>query len=839
MTTRRTFLKYATVGVGLGGAGFLGIGGSLTATAADAQPLIDGVSAACKRLAPLGWRQLLLDVTRGELDIGAADLKGELIKPLGRVDRGYPGFGDFDSAGRRAIEPGRPDRSLLYHAFASPTVVADKAGTELQGFATLAETEAMENYVYGVRPPSLAELKERAKGRPLGVVVFAPQYRNTPMSVHGRHAELCFSRSGAARVGTLEPSYDARARNFTGLAEDKPFDFRVVPRRFAAYIAVSMDGVGQGFGPQDPQPGDEKLQFWVPLHKLFSGGECLAGLPLDMTLTYGLHNPMLAEFHRFLDIAGLENNWRGADLENPPFVAEDEEIGSFSKRPEFGPGVIEPRPQPFVETAQYQGRPLTFPVDGRYTSDPGNMQLGSMQVLPAVAELHEPRFMEDAFQDTQRPSPQYLNIRHRLLPDGKVENLNLNPDMNEIIRRGGYETLHYTDGTGDGWVAASCPQLEGDIVHWKPAYCMVGLPDFFPKVTQRELMVWWREKVPKPVRAAFWPIQPLALSQTRIAANILLPIGFSIEDTTITAVVSQPTDSAGPVQTPNGPWAVEKAGLPDGSPGLFDPGWDTSQGIYYTDPHRPVQKFLTAHALGSPFIEDAKLCAALGNYWPGVSPDATRVFPPDKKIGGTMYPYPSNVPLTDEEVGIAPTKSGQYMPWDGVRGPKTAEFEGRTVVAYPDPLRTDYIDLVGTMTAALTSRIDTPEYHARALAMEAVYWALGIHDPDFVRKYGEKEAVPKVLRAKSAWAVLSFRSVAGDDAELAAAEKAAGTRLMGERRYFFDVFRWGKEIPDPGDMHTVFVEILERRSFYVAGSTVLMRHAAGGSWKIDRSMPTS
>jgi hypothetical protein len=35
------------------------------------------------------------------------------------------------------------------------------------------------------------------------------------------------------------------------------------------------------------------------------------------------------------------------------------------------------------------------------------------------------------------------------------------------------------------------------------------------------------------------------------------------------------------------------------------------------------------------------------------------------------------------------------------------------------------------------------------------------------------------------------------------------------------------------------VEILERRSFYVAGSTVLMCHGAGGSWKIDRSMPTS
>jgi hypothetical protein len=352
-------------------------------------------------------------------------------------------------------------------------------------------------------------------------------------------------------------------------------------------------------------------------------------------------------------------------------------------------------------------------------------------------------------------------------------------------------------------------------------------------------MNWWNAKVPKPIRAAFFPIEPRALSQTRVAANILLPIGFSIEDTTVTAIVSQPTDSLGPVQAPNGPWSVDKVGLPDGSPGLFDPGWDTSQGIYYTDPLRPVQKFLIAHGLGSPFIEDAKLCAALGNYWPGVSPDATRVFPPDKKIGGHFYPYPSSVPLTDQEIGSAPTNDGTYMPWDGVRGPKAARFQGRSVVAYPNPLRVDYIDLVGTMTAALTSRIDTPEYHARALAMEAVYWALGIHDPDYIAKYGEKEAVNKVILAKAAWAVLSFRVVAANDPGLIAAAAGAGIELAGDRHYSFDVFRWGKEFPDPDDMHTVFVENLEQRTFYVAGTIVLMRPAAGGPWTIDRSMPTS
>jgi hypothetical protein len=206
---------------------------------------------------------------------------------------------------------------------------------------------------------------------------------------------------------------------------------------------------------------------------------------------------------------------------------------------------------------------LTFPVDGRYTSDPANLQLSALQVLPSGAEMREPRYMADASQQTQRPSPQFINIRHRLLPDGRIDNLNLQPDMNGIIRRGCYQALHYFDAGGDGWIAASCPELEGVVEVWKPAYCMVGLPDFFPQITQRELMLWWRDKVPKAVRAALWAIEPLALSQTRIAANITLPAGFSIDDTTIAAIVSQPENQPGPVQTPNGPWTLGKTGLLD------------------------------------------------------------------------------------------------------------------------------------------------------------------------------------------------------------------------------------------------------------------------------------
>ena len=55
---------------------------------------------------------------------------------------------------------------------------------------------------------------------------------------------------------------------------------------------------------------------------------------------------------------------------------------------------------------------------------------------------------------------------------------------------------------------------------------------------------------------------------------------------------------------------------------------------------------------------------------------------------------------------------------------------GKPMVAYPNPYRTDYIDLVGTMTAHLTSRIDAPEYKARIMAMQAVYWAWASTTPN-------------------------------------------------------------------------------------------------------------
>jgi hypothetical protein len=787
---------------------------------------------------------MLLGATGGELDITASDLRAELAKTLGKVDRAYPGFGDFALSGNKAIEPGQPDYSLLYHALAAPTVVADRRGAALRGFPTLAEIDTLENYIYAARGFSLKALRDSYGSMSLAIVTFASHYRNAPMSVSGRHAQLCFARAATARIGNLEPRYDAKLRSFTGLDEQRPFGFRVVPRRFAAYLAVPRQGGAADFGPQDALPDDKDRQFWVPVHKLFSGSECLAGLNLTVELSCGLRNDELAAFHHYLESQGYRNNWSGEVLEEYPFVIKDDNIAALSTIDDYGAGVLVPRPHELIEEARFRGRRLTYPLDPAFTEQRANYQLSSPFVLPVPGDAlpTQPRYLEDAAQESRRPAPEYINGRHRVSGD-KVINLNDEPDLMGTLYQGGFEAQHYIDFSGDGWVIARCSELQAAGVGTRvPAFCMVGLPDFLPELNQRDLMLWWEHEVPKQFRNTLWATPPLALSQTRLAANLELRIGsepelwFSADDDTVSAIVSQIPGSGlertdAKTQTPNGPLNHRKVGLPDGSPGIFDPGWDSSMGTRFNGATNKLQRFLVGHGLGSPFIEDAKLCAALGSYWPGVAPDATRQYQPDKLLSGISYPWPTVVPFTDEEIGIVPAANGKSMPWDGVPGPRR-RADNPTLVAYHDIMRVDYIDILGTMTAALTAKIDAAEYKARILAMAAVYWSLGIHEGDPTDQYN----VNHVLRAKAAWAVLSFRPVGPDDAELAEAQQSTNSSLQGPPRYRFEIFRWGDSMPDPADQKIVLVKIREERIAFTDGREVLLK--TGTTWSRDSSIPT-
>lgn len=858
IVNRRDFMRVA--GVGLAGLLADASGGqfALAGPAAPGAPLIKSVEAVCRRLSRHGWRELLLSVTGDELDLTAANLAGELAKRLTSVRRDVPGFEDFASEGWRAVEPGSPARSLLFHALASPAVTQGAPGQPLTDFPTLAELEAVENYVYGVRPPTLAELRARAGGAPLAVVVFAPEYRTVSHTVLRRHADMAFSRTACARVGNGAPLYDGRRRDFQLLDDADPFAFRAMPARFAPYIAMSVAGrpdsyAPMRFRPRDKDPGkrgDDRRRFWVPLHKVFSGTECVAGLDLDVRLAARFVNRKLQQFHRFMAANGVDTGAKEWDTAEAPFVLRDREIADFSARGEDGQGLVTPKAHPLFERATYRGKPLAFRVpEGYADGDAGaSVWFSGMQILPGEGEaLFYEAYMDGLNTHLGRPAPEYVNMRHELRDDGTVVDLNDDPRLLDRLVRGGYRALHFVDYTADGWVAAVCPQLARSIGRSVPAYSPVAPPDFFPAVMQRELMEWWEKDVPQKLRPGLWSIEPLALSDMRMAANVELrddskkgaarrgapPPVFTIEDDTVTAIVGHPAkgDAARRPRPAAEPTPFTR--LPDGSNGVFDPGWDVSQSRH----ERSKRSYLQNSGLGTPFIEDVKLCAALGSFWPAVVPDATRTFQPGKRPEcNRLWPWPTNVPLTDEEIGIVEVGGGGFYPWDGVRGPQIVRRGAKEWVRYPNINHVDYTTLGGKMTALLTSRVDLKEYAARVLAMAAVYRALGVRYEDQLRGQTgderERRAANRLQLAKSEWAVVSFRKPDGAHAadELRDAEQQAGAKLRAGETYRFHVYRHGQEVGDEQGPRHVLVEMLEQAILYTDGANVL-RRVEGGKWE--------
>lgn len=207
--------------------------------------LIDEVKAICDRLAPLGWGGLLKSVSGGTLDIEQKTpqaLQKVLMARLSHIDRTMPGFEDFDLAGDKGITAGQPSQSLLFHALASPGVVRDAKSALLKGFPTLAEIETVENFVFGIQPPTLDALVKQSGAAKLSIVVYATEYRPCLDTAEGAQAELTFSRTGIARIGTSRPKWYADVRGYWPEDEDNPHGFRVIPVRFTAWLAAPAKG---------------------------------------------------------------------------------------------------------------------------------------------------------------------------------------------------------------------------------------------------------------------------------------------------------------------------------------------------------------------------------------------------------------------------------------------------------------------------------------------------------------------------------------------------------------------------------------------------------------------
>lgn len=782
--------------------------GIIAASVPSGELLIERVRKLCARLSGHGWGDLF---KAHGLDIEATNLRDELLKPLDGMNRGLDGFQDFAREGRRGIEPGWPARSLLYHALASPQVTHAPDGAALTEFPTPAEIEAVENLVYGISLPSMQELRVRVNNAPLAVVVFASEYRPAISSLHQKHADLCFARSGVARVGTAPSQYIPEARGYLPFVEGDPYSVRVLPCRYSAYIAARLPGSPGSFGPlrfQTAPRSDTERLFWVPVHKLFSGPECIRGLSLNVSLTAHHLNEKLRRVHRVLGGEGFDTECHEPKLAHPPFTMRDELLAALSTEVDDGEGLLVPVVHGrLVEEAHYEGKVLTYRVPEKRKPFRSSLIINSR---PSGA----------------RSAPEYVHVRHKVEDDSTVTDLNNSPDMLKIIEAGNYRAIHYVDYTADGWIEAECPELALELPRTLAAYSMVSAVDYFPLVKQQELMQWWQQSVPPELEKNIWPENPgppLTLCDIRYPPNLSLSLDklnidneprpvFDSADDTMTAIVGFIDSASAQMTRIDDLVNTRVSSLPDGAAGVFAPGWDTS--IDRTDEMvqddgtvLPGVYHFNNYGLGSPFPEDAMLCSALSSFWPAASPDVTRTFAPG-------WNYATATPLTDDVIG----QTGDE-PWDSIRGPwipdETVKEVEYRAIEYGDYVRAALdrkfnIEKIARTTAA--------EYAARTLVMSRVYTALGA-----------------VTRAqKREWALFSFTVAALGDEDRRQAEEGAKTRLSPSFAYRFKIFKH-KPVPSdrkPQDHRNKLVAFDEMLLIFADPQCVIMQE--DGVWVSKR-----
>lgn len=136
---------------------------------------------------------------------------------------------------------------------------------------------------------------------------------------------------------------------------------------------------------------------------------------------------------------------------------------------------------------------------------------------------------------------------------------------------------------------------------------------------------------------------------------------------------------------------------------------------------------MVSYGLGSPFPEDAKLCAALNSFWPAVAPDSSRTY-------GFRPPQPNrprrqlftSIPLTDRELGYHPQhprvlakEVDSASGWDGDFGPHLSHVSGNWYVYASNPMRSDLTKsaLDGNVHLAGLDRLTSAAFISRIHAL--------------------------------------------------------------------------------------------------------------------------
>ncbi|WP_141343308.1 hypothetical protein [Bradyrhizobium sp. USDA 3458] len=695
-------------------------------------------------LAPHGWRELFahhgLDIS-----VPVERLDDELGKLL-HVDRSVPGFEEFSLAGVRGVESGHLGLSLLYHALASPCCAAPT----LSVFPTLAQLDLVENYIYSLSRRTLAELRDPV------LAVFAYQYRDRSRTTHRQHADVAFSRTGIARVGTHPAKYDGASRGYIPNPGRKSNGFRVLPARYGLFIAERRVR-GSAGAVLRPSKLDGELIFLFPVHKVFPGKECLFRRnedgelePIHVgTIDYAeVHiNEKIARVH---DEQGGEND---AYVPPHPSIAFDRKAFPFARDSRTD--------DKLVRLLSVGASCQIMPVNGSLVATARQTVKDKEELVrfkvpkPRTLRGRPNRYwstLELTAHGNSRPAPEYLNIRHEPRTSKTTDLADLNrldsaTFKKKVLDTGGYEAAHFVDNTSDGALTSS--PVGGINLPIHCAFSLVTATDYFPQVDQVDVEEWIERQQDIPTGLAniefYFPqggpqplsdgrfgrdgtgVQDISLSYQLPNCNLPHPVksgqsAFELDDPssyTVTAVIGQNAvaPSLGSISRPR----RTLSWLPDAAADVFAPGWDVSQH------QRDGRNMMVSYGLGSPFPEDAKLCAALNSFWPAVAPDSSRTY-------GFRPPQPNrprrqlftSLPLTDHELGYHPEHprvlAGEvksHAGWDGNYGPYLSSGPGVQCVYATNPLRADLTKaaLDGKVHFAGLDNITTDEFISRVHAL--------------------------------------------------------------------------------------------------------------------------
>jgi hypothetical protein len=675
--------------------------------------LIDEVKAVCDRLAPLGWRDRLLLVTGNTLDISQSTntkLKTALTAVLPGIDRTQRGFEDFHPTANQAVAGGSPAQSLLYHALASSSVHPTTDGgpsADPKHYPTLDELEVIENFIFSL-------VFDRTDLVGTIVAVFAYQYREASRTPHLRHADVAYSRTGVARVGTVAHHYDRSRRGFWVIPEGGGDALAVLPARYGVFLA-RRSKPGAAGSVQGGHSGANDDDFVFPVHKLFAGRECLKGQNLAVSFLEFHRNEKLRKTHRLAEAEGGLLPPSGFDITQFPYVRDSSNGGNLATLQAVGSSVLlVPKHASKLVRTVSQANSVTGTNQLVHFIVPATRVVRQRSTRFLDSTLEIPFFRESdggAGGNSGRLAPEYVSIRHQVNPTGPVTqtptdlNALKEPVFAKAMKDGGYAAAHFTDDSCDGCVEAVVVGLTAPVENL-PAFSLITAPDFYPLGDQFEV-----ETDP-----TIQNVDPL--SRGRLPVNPTLPLpsnptsfAFNRLDKTYTAVVGGV--ASGPPASIAGHPNRLVSFLPDGASNVFAPGWDTSQSF------DALGQFLTSSGLGSPFPEDAKLCAALASFWPAVAPDNGRTFGNEG--------FGNQLPMLDAELGFHPNhervKSGElrsYSGWDGEFGPFFEKVGAKTFVNFVAIERSDYVSqaLAGRIRVNLTAEVQSEDLIARHQALE-------------------------------------------------------------------------------------------------------------------------